>query len=91
MMMEMEIGKGWHIATSEEIAALLAMDGAPHVLFGCTCCGLVNWSSKNLALSSDGRYTGARNIFVLDWKLGECACDPAALRCVEKDLIHASA
>lgn len=78
----MQINNGWRVASVEEITALQAKDGAPHVVFGCTCCGMVNWSAKNLALANDGRYNGMRRIFVLDWNVGECSCASSSLRCV---------
>lgn len=77
-----KIGQGMRRASADEIAALRALEGAPHVTFGCMGCGMVNWSAKNLALSSGGQYNGARNIFVMDWKAGECECPAHMLRCV---------
>lgn len=81
----MQFDKGWRLANAEEIAALQEEPGAPHVTFGCTCCGMVNWSAKNIALSESGRYNGARKIFVSDWPRGECQCPPSALRCVVRE------
>lgn len=81
----MQFDKGWRLANAEEIAAMQAEPGAPHVSFGCTHCGMVNWSAKNLALSPSGRYTGARNIFVIDWSKGECSCPASGLVCVTRD------
>ena len=76
---------GWRLATKEEIREMQDLPGAPHVTFGCTCCGMVNWTAKNLALNSDGRYTGARNIFVSDWTRGECECPSTHLRAVVRE------
>lgn len=77
-----KIGAGFRVASKDEVAALAELEGAPHVTFGCTGCGLVNWSAKNLALTPQGGYSGARNIFVMDWNVGECSCAPILLRCV---------
>lgn len=76
---------GWRLATEAEIRDLLALPGAPHVMFGCTCCGMVNWSAKNIALDSSGRYNGQRNIFVDDWRRGECECPSSHLRAVVRE------
>lgn len=76
---------GWRIATTDEVERLAALDGAPHVTFGCAGCGLVNWSAKNLALTPQGGYSGSRGIFVLDWSKGECACAPILIRCVVRE------
>lgn len=81
----MQFDKGWRIANADEIAALQAEPGAPHVCFGCTACGMVNWSAKNIALGSDGCFTGARRIFVSDWSRGECQCPSNAIRCVVRE------
>lgn len=81
----MQIEQGWRLGTSEEIAAARAEGGAPHVPFGCTNCGMVNWTAKNLALGDSGSYTGARNIFVMDWSRGECACQSHHLRFVVRE------
>ena len=78
----MQFDNGWRQATVEEVAKLRDEPGAPHVTFGCSCCGMVNWSAKNLALSSGGQYTGARKIFVINWARGECSCPTSELRCV---------
>jgi len=75
------IGKDWRVAVADEIAALQALEGAPHVTFGCTECGMVNWSAKNLALSGDGCYNGMRNICNLGDHF-ECDCASNLLRCV---------
>lgn len=81
----MKFEDNYHRATEAEIAELIALPGAPHVTFGCSHCGMVNWSAKNLALSPTGHYTGARNIFVIDWAKGECSCPASGLVCVTTD------
>ena len=86
-----EMDAGWRVATAGEIRQMQAEPGAPHVKFGCTCCGMVNWTAKNLALGSDGSYTGARGIFVSDWNRGECVCPGNYLRAVMWDAELAAA
>ena len=76
------IGKNYRVATLDEVAALAVEEGAPHVTFGCTSCGMVNWHAKNLALAANGGYSGQRSIFQLSWSKGECDCAPSFLRCV---------
>lgn len=72
-------GTAYRLATQAETESARDEDGAPHVMFGCLC-GKGVWSSKNLALSSGGQYTGARNIFFLGKWNEECACPPTQLR-----------
>jgi hypothetical protein len=80
--MTWDIGGTIHrVASPDEISALQALDGAPHVTFACTSCGAAHWHAKNLALASSGRYSGARNIFYAGKGL-ECTCSPAHLRCI---------
>jgi hypothetical protein len=75
-----------HVASSEQVEAAAAMEGAPHVLFGCINCGCGYWHAKNLALGRNGGYTGSRNIF---WaggydatKATECECPASYLRMI---------
>lgn len=78
-------GKAFRVANQAEINALQNQDGAPHVMFACTNCGLTHWTSKNIALGNHGGYTGTRNIFFAG-DSGECDCHVTFLRCIVPDL-----
>lgn len=67
-------------ATPDEITSLQNQDGAPHVMFCCTC-GHGSWSAKNLTLTRHGGYNGCRNIFY-NGDGPECTCPPTQLVCV---------
>lgn len=69
-------------ATKAEIELLRQQPGAPHVMFACRCGTTTLWHAKNLALSADGGYTGARNIFATG---PECQCPATDLYCVVED------
>lgn len=72
---------GTRPATREEIAAAIADGG--HVLTACSCGHESLWMHKGIALSPDGGYTGARNLFYLGWdREPECSCPSSKLRMV---------
>jgi len=78
------IERHYRVAFPLEIAVLKAEPGAPHVMFACTSCGQTYWTAKNLALGSQGNYTGARNIFYLGAE-PECTCSSQYLACIVPD------
>ena len=63
-------------ATQTEVDAARADRG--HALFACKC-GKVGWSAKAIAMSSDGEYNGARNIFWFNWTEPESSCPASDL------------
>lgn len=68
-------------ANAEEIAAAKADGG--HIITACPCGHVGAWMHKGLALSSNGGYTGGRNIFYLSWDVApECSCPGSGLRMV---------